>query len=70
MWVRFLGWEGNLWKEMATHFSILAREIPWREKPGRLQSIGLQGSDMTEYACMHTYSFYKKSIYKQKQVRG
>ena len=55
---------------MATHFSILAREIPWREKPGGLQSIGLQGSDMTEYACMHTYSFYKKGIYKQKQVRG
>jgi len=29
-------------KEMATHFSILAGEIPWTEEPGRLQSIGLQ----------------------------
>ena len=29
-------------KEMATHSSILAWEIPWREEPGRLQSMGLQ----------------------------
>ena len=28
--VRFLGWEGPLEKEMATHSSILAWEIPWR----------------------------------------
>ena len=27
---------------MATHPSILDWEIPWTEKPGRLQSIGLQ----------------------------
>ena len=29
-------------KEMATHSSILAWEIPWAEEPGRLQSVGLQ----------------------------
>ena len=29
-------------EEMATHFSILAGEIPWTEEPGRLQSMGLQ----------------------------
>ena len=29
-------------KEMATHSSILAWRIPWAEKPGRLQSTGLQ----------------------------
>ena len=29
---------------MATHSSILAREIPWTEKPGRLQYTGLQKS--------------------------
>ena len=29
-------------KEMATHSSILAWRIPWREEPGRLQSMGLQ----------------------------
>ena len=27
---------------METHASILAREIPWTEEPGRLQSMGLQ----------------------------
>ena len=27
-------------KEMATHSSILAWEIPWTEEPGRLQSMG------------------------------
>ena len=34
-------------KEMATHSSILAWKIPWTEEPGRLQSVGLQESDMT-----------------------
>ena len=29
-------------KEMATHFSVLAQEIPWTEEPGGLQSMGLQ----------------------------
>ena len=39
-WVRFLGPENPLEKEMATHSSILAWEIPWTEEPGWLQSIG------------------------------
>ena len=39
--VQSLGEEGPLEKEMATHCSILAREIPWTEEPGRLQSMGL-----------------------------
>ena len=46
-WVRFLGWEDLLEKEMATHSSILAWRIPWTEEPGRLQSIGFQESDTT-----------------------
>ena len=40
--VQSLGWEDPLKKEMVTHSSILAWEIPWTEKPGRLQSMGLQ----------------------------
>ena len=36
--LRSLGWEDPLEKEMATHSSILAERIPWREEPGRLQS--------------------------------
>ena len=37
--VRSLNWEDPLEKEMATHSSILAWEIPWTEEPGRLQSM-------------------------------
>ena len=42
MWVRSLGWEDLLEREMATHSSILAWEIPWREEHGRLYSMGSQ----------------------------
>ena len=37
-----LGWEDPLEDGMETHSSILARRIPWTEKPGGLQSIVLQ----------------------------
>ena len=40
--VQFLGWEDPLEKAMATHSSILAWRIPQTEKPGGLQSMGLQ----------------------------
>ena len=40
--VRSLGRENSLEEEMATHSSILAWEIPWREEPGGLQSMGSQ----------------------------
>ena len=39
--VQSLGGEDPLEKEMATHYSILAWEIPWTEEPGRLQFVGL-----------------------------
>ena len=42
--VQSLGQEDPLEKEMATHSSILAWEIPWTEEPGRLQSMGSQKS--------------------------
>ena len=38
--VQSLGWEDPLEKEMATHSSILAWEIPWTEEPGGLQRVG------------------------------
>ena len=38
--VQSLGWEDPLEKEMATHSSILAWEIPWTENPGGLQFTG------------------------------
>ena len=39
-WVQSLGLEDPLEKEMATHSSILAWEIPWAEESGGLQSMG------------------------------
>ena len=41
-WVRSLGQEDPLEKEMATHSSILAWKIPWTEEPGCLLSMGSQ----------------------------
>ena len=41
-WVRSLGWEDPLEKEMATHSSILAWKIPWTKELGGLQSMGSQ----------------------------
>ena len=48
MWIRSLGWEDRLEKEMVTHSRILAWEILWTEELGRSQSVGSQESDMTE----------------------
>ena len=41
-WVQSLGREAALEKEMAPHSSTIAWKIPWKEEPGRLQSMGLQ----------------------------
>ena len=41
-WVPFLSWEDSLERGIATHPSILAWRIPWREGSGGLQSMGLQ----------------------------
>ena len=41
-WVRSLGREDPLEKEMAIHSSTLAWKIPWTEEPDRLQSMGSQ----------------------------
>ena len=41
-WVLSLDLEDPLEKEMATHSSMLAWEVPWTEKPGGLQSMGSQ----------------------------
>ena len=42
--VQSLGQEDPLEKEMATHSSLPAWEIPWSEEPGGLQSMRLQNS--------------------------
>ena len=42
--VRSLDWEDPLERQMATHFSTLAWEIPWTEERGGLQAMGSQKS--------------------------
>ena len=41
-WVRSLGQEDPLEKEMAIHSRTIAWKIPWTEEPGSLQSLGSQ----------------------------
>ena len=50
--VQTLGREDLLEKEMATHSSILAWKIPWREEPGRLQSMGLLATEQLHFHFM------------------
>ena len=57
-WVRFLGQEDPLEKEMATHSSILAWRMPWTEEPGGLQSMESQESDTTERLNNDYYSIW------------
>ena len=47
--VQSLGQEDSLEKEMTTHPSTLAWEIPWTEETGRVQSMGCKESDTTEH---------------------
>ena len=41
-WVKSLGQEDSLEKEMATRSNILTQEIPWTEEPDMLYSVGSQ----------------------------
>ena len=49
-WVLFLGWEDPLEKEMATHSSMLAWEIPQTEEPGGWAPVHGSQSSTTEHA--------------------
>ena len=57
--VRSLGAEDPLEKEMATHFSTFAWEIPWTEEPDGLQSMGSQkrGHDLATEPQQHTHVY-------------
>ena len=64
-WVRSLCWEDSLEQETATHSSILARIIPWREEPGRLPFKGSQrvGHDWaTKHMCVVMSSLTSQAI--------
>ena len=47
-WVRSLGWEDSLEKEMAIHSSTIAWKIPWAEEAGSHCPWGRKELDMTE----------------------
>ena len=47
-WVRSLGWEDPLEKEMATHSHILAWKIPWTEESCGYSYWDHKELDMTE----------------------
>ena len=59
-WVRSLGLEDTLEKEMATHLSILAWEIPWTEEPGRV------ARSQTHDWATNTFTFTNEEILAQK----
>ena len=61
-WVRSLGREDSLEKELATHSSTLAWRIPWTEEPGGLQSTGRKESDTTERLHFLSFTLYKQDI--------
>ena len=62
-WVRSLGWEDPLEKEMATHFRILAWRIPWMEELGGLQSTGHKESDTTSLSLSYSDIYIIYLIY-------
>ena len=63
MWVLSLGQEDPLEKEMATQSSILAREIPWTEKPGGRQSLEPQRVRHDWAINTNTYGIGKYSLH-------
>ena len=57
IWVWSLGWEDPLEKEMATHSSIRAWEIPRTEEPGGLQTGVVEEFDMSSWLNNSASSF-------------
>ena len=62
-WLRSLGWEDPLEKEMAIHSRTIAWKIPWTEEPGRLQPWGCKESDTTERLHFTTWIYHDLFIY-------
>ena len=59
--------EDPLEEEVATQSRSLAREIPWTGEPGRLQSMGLQGTGQDWVAeRIYTCSFHKGGLSGEK----
>ena len=68
-WVRSLGREDPLEKEMATHSSILAWRIPWAEELGGLQSTGCKELDTTSLS-LSLHIYIHTSLVTQTSLHG
>ena len=72
-WVQSAGWDDPLEKEMATHSSILAWEVPWTWSPGdyHLWNHRVVHDLMTKQQ-QHMVFFFKKTygLYLQKEVNS
>ena len=62
--------EDALEKEMVTHSSIPAWRIPWKEEPGRLQSMGGKESDTTERLHFPVYRGRREGINEQYEINS
>ena len=68
-WIWSLGQEDPLEKGMATHFSILAWEIPWTEEPGGYSPRGHKELDKTEQLSTHTITYMGKEPEKNVYIQ-
>ena len=66
-WVRSLGWEDPLEKEMVTHSITIAWKIPWMEEPGGLQSMGSLRVGTTERLHFH-FHFHGSTNFPESNV--
>ena len=69
IWIWSLGWEDPLEKEMATHSSILVWNIPWTEKPGRLQFMGSQRVGHNWATSLHIENYFYNQKFHFRTIR-
>ena len=69
MQVPSMEWEDLLERGMATHYSILAWKMPWKEEPGRLQPTGSKRAGH-DWACKHIHFFKHNAHLLKDNVNG
>ena len=62
-WVRFLGWEDSLEKEMAAYYGILAWEIPWTEEPVGDSPWGSKSRSMIQQLNNYNWTVHMKGTF-------
>ena len=69
MQVPSMEWEDLLERGMATHYSILAWKMPWKEEPGGLQPTGSKRAGH-DWACKHIHFFKHNAHLLKDNVNG